>query len=407
MRNLSRIIPVLTVLLLAQLACARLSSVPIASNETQVQSATLAAPTEAIGEVSASPTPAWEEFFAGAQSLAAQGAYAEALDALDQALAISGGNEQIYLLQGQILLATDQYEAALKALSAALSINPESPVAQFTAARVYTKAANYTNALQRFQAAIDLEPNYAPAYRNRAEVHEVLGDYIAAVLDYQIYLALVPNSPERDMLEARILELQGETEEPQAESSLLFLDDFSTQSGAWFGNGDPALALSFEEDALRLVMGSEDTAAWALTERIFSDVAVQVQAQKIGGSDNNFLGAMCRIKGTTSAADFYVFMISSDGFYAIGKRVNNQEKIQLLTGDKLIKSNVIPTDGEPLTLKIECDENRLALFANDILLAEVYDSDLTTGHAGLLVGTYDEAGTDILFDDFQVSSLSQ
>jgi len=38
------------------------------------------------------------------------------------------------------------------------------------------------------------------------------------------------------------------------------------------------------------------------------------------------------------------------------------------------------------------------------LLAEAQDTDFASGDAGLLAGTFDTAGTDILFDDFVVSA---
>lgn len=360
-------------------------------------------PTELLPSLT--PTPSWEALLSEAEELARQGQWEAALAQLEQVQALSPDNEGALVLRGRVHLAQQNYESAAEALIAALAVNPQSANAHFALGLVYNARGDYPAALESFQAAVDSEPNYAPAYRNRAQLYETLGNYESAVIDYQIYLNLVPNSPERPQIEERILTLQGEATDQGQESQLLFLDDFSTTAGDWFTNGDPDLNMNYEEGSLRLALADANSAAWSLTNRIFTDTSIQAVAQRVGGSDDNYFGLMCRIQGTTAGADFYMFMVSSDGFYGIAKRINGGE-LTLLNADQLQYSPQIPQGDQPLDLLIECDEDRLALFVDEQLITEVYDEDLGAGQVGVFVGTFAEGGTDVRFDDFQVISLS-
>ena len=54
-------------------------------------------------------------------------------------------------------------------------------------------------------------------------------------------------------------------------------------------------------------------------------------------------------------------------------------------------------------IKAECFGNQLTLYVNGVLLTSVSDATLANGDVGLLASTYDEAGVDILFDNFLVT----
>jgi hypothetical protein len=53
-------------------------------------------------------------------------------------------------------------------------------------------------------------------------------------------------------------------------------------------------------------------------------------------------------------------------------------------------------------IRADCDGNILKLYVNGILLDTQEDSDFSTGTAGVIVGTFEEAGVEIRFDDFMV-----
>ena len=47
-----------------------------------------------------------------------------------------------------------------------------------------------------------------------------------------------------------------------------------------------------------------------------------------------------------------------------------------------------------------CGPDRLALAANDVLLAETYDPNYVAGSYGLFVGTYENPNLSVGFDNF-------
>jgi hypothetical protein len=53
-------------------------------------------------------------------------------------------------------------------------------------------------------------------------------------------------------------------------------------------------------------------------------------------------------------------------------------------------------------IQAECNGSTLRLVVNGQQLAETTDSDFTSGDAGLLAGSFENPGTDILFDNFIV-----
>ena len=53
-------------------------------------------------------------------------------------------------------------------------------------------------------------------------------------------------------------------------------------------------------------------------------------------------------------------------------------------------------------IRADCAGSTLRLYANEVLLLEVVDTSLTYGDVGLVVGTYTEAGTGLIFDNFEV-----
>ena len=53
-----------------------------------------------------------------------------------------------------------------------------------------------------------------------------------------------------------------------------------------------------------------------------------------------------------------------------------------------------------------CVGDTLNLAINGILLAEAHDSDLSSGSAGIIVGTFEYPGIIVGFDNFKVSSPS-
>ncbi len=92
--------------------------------------------------------------------------------------------------------------------------------------------------------------------------------------------------------------------------------------------------------------------------------------------------------------------ISSDGFYGISKFVEGEET---LIGMDSLQSNTAINQGATTNhLRVDCVGDRLTLYVNDRILAEVQDATFPAGDVGMIAGTFDDPGADILFDNFVV-----
>lgn len=356
----------------------------------------------ALPQPTPSAAPSFGELLTLAQDTANSGDWAGAIALLDQAILINNTNPQAFLLRGNVYKASGDLAQAITNYDQAVAIDPNFSAAFQNRGLAYAELGDATQALADLSHAIEISPGFALAYRNRAELQHSLGNTSAASFDLQVYLSLVPNAPDRAAVEAEIAALQEETIQNAGEEGLLFSDDFSDTNSGWYTNGDPASPGLYAGGGYVLVKEQEQGAVWALPGRVFSDVRIEVQATKQGGDDNNFFGVLCRVGGTTQSADFYLLMISSDGYFGIARK--SGETLGLVGQDKMLYSSAIVQGNSTNAISAICAGTRLALYVNGELLVEVNDADLTSGQVGILAGTFNVPGTSIFFDDFKVYS---
>jgi hypothetical protein len=188
----------------------------------------------------------------------------------------------------------------------------------------------------------------------------------------------------------------GESSVPSGE--VLFQDDFSKTTSGWDAVRTPGEGIAdYENGAYRIQVLLPQTGVWANPGISLADVHIEVDAAKIGGPDDNDFGVICRFKDDQN---FYFFVITSDGYYGIGKL---KDGVQSLIGrEEFLPSPYINQGQASNHIRADCHGATLALYANGQKLDEQQDADFSQGDVGLLAGTFDEPGTDILFDNFTV-----
>ena len=186
------------------------------------------------------------------------------------------------------------------------------------------------------------------------------------------------------------------TQQP-ASGEILFEDDFSNPTSGWDRIQDTDGQTDYIDGKYRVVVKTSDTDVWANPGKKYSDVSIQVVAVKVKGTDDNDYGVICRY---VDADNFYFFVISSDGYYGIGK-VKDGKHI-LVNRQEMLPSEDIHKGGETNTIRADCVGSTLTLSVNDKLLDTQQDAEFMTGDVGLLAGTFGEAGVEIEFDDFRV-----
>ena len=128
------------------------------------------------------------------------------------------------------------------------------------------------------------------------------------------------------------------------------------------------------------------------------DVVINVEAtQAYAGPDSdNAYGVMRRVQ---SNDDGYLLRVSGDGYYSIHKRLG-EEYVALVDWTT---SDVIRQGNSRNDIQAVCDGPRLALIVNGQWLGEANDSTFAEGDIGLVVTTYEEAATEVTFDNLVVT----
>ncbi len=185
-------------------------------------------------------------------------------------------------------------------------------------------------------------------------------------------------------------------------SKVLFQDDFSDTGSGWDRVKDPSGSMTdYVDGRYRILVNESNTDIWANPGKNFDgDVIVAVDAVRNSGPLDNDFGVLCRYQ---DGNNYYFFIISSDGYAAIGAVVKGDQKI--LSGEgKMVPSPQLPTDeGATYHITASCVGNTLTLTVNGNRILTVINSQLApTGDVGLMAGTFEETGADILFDNFIV-----
>jgi hypothetical protein len=196
--------------------------------------------------------------------------------------------------------------------------------------------------------------------------------------------------------------ISGPTVEPPvpAAGSVLFQDDFSDLASGWDHYSSPGGILDYDSGVYRIIVNDSPFHYWSTLNRQFTDTRIEVDVAKLNGPDSNLAGIICRFQNVEGRQNFYFFAISSDGYYAIGR--TSSEGSVLLGQDQMANSASINTGVNINHLRADCAGNVLTLYVNGFPVAQAIDSTLTRGEVGLLAGSINEGGVDIIFDQFIV-----
>jgi hypothetical protein len=178
----------------------------------------------------------------------------------------------------------------------------------------------------------------------------------------------------------------------------LFWDDFSDGSGNWPQVSSPDGSLAIAGGSYRIQVLSINYDILATPGHTYRDMQVEADATRLAGPLQNILGLACR---AGNLKNYYFFIISSDGYYALGKITNG--KTSLLGQEMMLQDAVIIPGAGPNHLRFTCAGEILSGFVNGQLVASSTDTDFFSGDAGLVAGALDTGGVDIAFDNFVVS----
>jgi hypothetical protein len=187
---------------------------------------------------------------------------------------------------------------------------------------------------------------------------------------------------------------------PGFDASSVFTDDFSDPSSGWNRASATNGSTDYSSGQYRILVNQSSYVLWAIAKRNFpGDVTINVDATKAGGPDDNAFGVICRYSDSNN---FYRFLISSDGYAAIGRKVGGSSAF--ISSEKMMPASAILKGVATNHISATCIGNALTLSVNGTQIAQATDDSLKGGDVGLIAQTFDAAGAEILFDNFLASA---
>lgn len=181
------------------------------------------------------------------------------------------------------------------------------------------------------------------------------------------------------------------TETPATE---IINDSFSAASDAWTLFDAPESAAIVQQGELYLEDRGRGIGVYSqFLGRSFADVILQVTVRHVEGTQDNWMGAICRQQ---DEENYTLFAISADGYYLILK-VENGSPTPLVGPTP---ADVIHTGRDRNTLEVRCEGPMLTLIINDTLTVSHTDESTLEGGVALFTDAVRGGTTTTAFDDF-------
>ncbi|MBN2115717.1 MAG: hypothetical protein JW730_04060 [Anaerolineales bacterium] len=180
-----------------------------------------------------------------------------------------------------------------------------------------------------------------------------------------------------------------------ASGDVLYQEEFEDNTTGWARLANDNGIMDYDGGGYRMLVRQPKFNFWSIPKKNFTDVRAEVDVIKLNGPDENRMGLICRYQ----AGNYYFFVISSDGYYVIGKFIGG---MTLLLGQSEMQASEAVQKGTLNHLRADCIGNTLTFYINFTQVASATDTDLPSGDVGLLAGAFSEPGVDVLFDHFVV-----
>jgi hypothetical protein len=177
--------------------------------------------------------------------------------------------------------------------------------------------------------------------------------------------------------------------------TVLFQDEFENNTSGWDRLANDVGIMDYDGGGYRMLILQPQMNFWSTPEKNLRDVRIEADVTKLNGPVENRAGLMCRYQN----GNYYFFIVSNDGFYAIGKFIGG--RTTLLGQSEMQASEMIQADTVN-HLRADCIGDSLVFYINYNLVAGAKDADLATGDVGVLAGSFAQPGVDVSFDDFVV-----
>jgi hypothetical protein len=185
------------------------------------------------------------------------------------------------------------------------------------------------------------------------------------------------------------------TTAPEPEWELAFNDDF-TSARFWSTESGSNFNLHYTAGGYAITNEVEKDIVFSVRTDQYGVMRVETTASMKRGGIDSYYGVICNF---FNGGNYYIFAISPDGWYGIGKKVTSQLS---WISEGRDTGGAIRGGGTPNVIRGDCNQGVLTLWVNGVKLATAKDNTFFGGNAGLAVGNRSAPLTEVLFDDFFV-----
>lgn len=207
-----------------------------------------------------------------------------------------------------------------------------------------------------------------------------------------------------------------------ARGSLLYLNTYDQDRvDDWQQYDDGQLSARIADGALLVANAQVDRFAYSIARPHFGDFDLKVEVRAVSGPVDNGFGVIFRY---VDAANFYMFLVSSDGYYQVTRVLNGDQ----VTLSAWIASDTVQSGlGVTNHLRVEARGSLFAFFINNqpvqvcvpddpagvstyrageciqgSMRATLNDSSLSSGQIGVVVQTFSQPDVVAWFDNVVV-----
>ena len=176
---------------------------------------------------------------------------------------------------------------------------------------------------------------------------------------------------------------------------------FYTDDGTWDVEEGDGVVRAVAAGAYRLRVEPEDTLAWSSTQLAAADFYLEAATLHVAGPVNNEFGVLFRYQDDDN---FYSFSISSDGYYRLDRKLAGEwSPLVAWTESSAINTG----EGSFNMLGLLAEGAQISLLVNENLLTSLVDDTYAEGGIAPTVGSYDEGGVEIAYDDLTVWRIAE
>ncbi len=184
-----------------------------------------------------------------------------------------------------------------------------------------------------------------------------------------------------------------------------YSEDFRRQDEAWLTSEDENARIFSRGLAYRIAVDVAEWMAWGgstdLDTLLPADFYAEVEITYISGPPESEAGILFRL---ADQENFYFYAVSGLGTYSLWRYTEGRWESLI----PWTKSDALTMDGNsPNLLGIFAEDDTIGLFANGEPLAAARDATFEAGTIALAVGTFNEGGVEVAFDNLALWLLEE